>query len=120
MIIFTMSCNHQGCSENRKSIPLKVQLESKEIALEIGHKLLPDCIRNQYFYNGLQSLRVVRKRKEINTYQDAIESKQSALEILMYYESLKIILPSGTRSNSKRIMRRRYCFTNAAVISFFQ
>jgi len=38
----------------------------------------------------------------------------------MYYESLKIILPSGTRSNSKRIMRRRYCFTNAAVISFFQ
>jgi len=40
---------------------------------------------------------VVRKRKEINTSQDAIESKQSALEILMYYESLKIILPSGTK-----------------------
>ena len=102
MIIFTMSCNHQGCSENRKSIPLKVQLESKKIALEIGHKLLPDCIRNQYFYNGLQSSRVVRKRKEINTSQDAIESKQSALEILMYYESLKIILSSGTRSHNEK------------------
>jgi len=52
-----MGCNHQGWSEKeRKSIPPKTQLESK----------------------------------------------QSALEILMYYESLKIILSSGTRSHNEK------------------